>query len=244
MVPGWLHFLSIAALVVGFGCTIVIALDEFRHPQQMWIMNVVWPVVALFGTVVTLAGYFRYGRLASHEKAEKAKRRGENLPSKEQTPFSIMVGKGAAHCGSGCCIGDIAAEWLAFAVPGIAVALGWGSLFNEKIFAVWVLDFVFAFALGIVFQYFTIKPMRNLSVGEGITQAVKADALSLSAWQIGMYAFMAFAQFFIFRAVLHSLLEVNSPEFWFMMQIAMVAGFATAYPVNWWLLRAGIKEKM
>jgi hypothetical protein len=29
-----------------------------------------------------------------------------------------------------------------------------------------------------------------------------------------------------------------------MMQIAMLAGFLTSYPVNWWLLRAGIKEKM
>lgn len=29
-----------------------------------------------------------------------------------------------------------------------------------------------------------------------------------------------------------------------MMQIAMLAGFMTGYPVNWWLLRAGIKEKM
>jgi hypothetical protein len=28
------------------------------------------------------------------------------------------------------------------------------------------------------------------------------------------------------------------------MQIAMVAGFVTAYPVNWWLIKSGIKEKM
>ncbi len=29
-----------------------------------------------------------------------------------------------------------------------------------------------------------------------------------------------------------------------MMQIAMAAGFLTSYPVNWWLLSKGIKEKM
>jgi Domain of unknown function (DUF4396) len=29
-----------------------------------------------------------------------------------------------------------------------------------------------------------------------------------------------------------------------MMQIAMTCGFATAYPVNWGLIRRGIKEKM
>lgn len=29
-----------------------------------------------------------------------------------------------------------------------------------------------------------------------------------------------------------------------MMQIAMSFGFLTSYPVNWWLLRSGLKEKM
>jgi hypothetical protein len=29
-----------------------------------------------------------------------------------------------------------------------------------------------------------------------------------------------------------------------MMQIAMLFGFATSYPINWWLIRAGIKEQM
>lgn len=36
----------------------------------------------------------------------------------------------------------------------------------------------------------------------------------------------------------------TSPVFWFMMQIAMSAGFFTSYPVNWWLLKKGIKEPM
>ena len=37
--------------------------------------------------------------------------------------------------GSGCTVGDLAAEWLAFFVPAIAVWLGYGSVFSEKIFA-------------------------------------------------------------------------------------------------------------
>ena len=103
-----------------------------------------------------------------------------------------------------------------------------------------MVDYLFAFAIGVAFQYFTIKPMRDLSVGDGLIQAVKADALSLTAWQVGMYGWMAIAIFLIFR---HEI-EKTDPVFWFMMQIAMLAGFVTSYPVNWWLLRAGIKEKM
>jgi hypothetical protein len=105
-------------------------------------------------------------------------------------------------------------------------------------------DYLFAYAFGIVFQYFTIAPMRGLSFGQGIVAAIKADTLSLTAWQIGMYGFMAIADFAIFRAGLGVTLQTDTPEFWFMMQIAMMFGFATSYPVNWWLLRSGIKEAM
>jgi hypothetical protein len=154
------------------------------------------------------------------------------------------VAKGTLHCGAGCTLGDIVAEWLCLALPGIAIALGWGRLFAEKMFAVWILDYGLAFLFGLAFQYFTIKPMRNLSAGAGLVQAFKADALSLTAWQVGMYGFMAFASLFIFQHSLKTRLSVNSVEFWFMMQIAMAAGFLTAYPVNWWLIRRGIKEAM
>ena len=207
-------------------------------------MNVVWPVTALFGTVWILWQYFAYGRLASKESVEGAKQRNQDPPNKTKTPFPIMVANGALHCGSGCTIGDICAEWLVFMAPVIAVAFGYGSLFNERIFAVWVVDYLFAYAFGIVFQYFTIAPMRGLSLRQGLWAAVKADTLSLTAWQIGMYGFMAIAYLSIFRDGFGVKLEVDMVEFWFAMQIAMVFGFITSYPVNWRLIRAGLKEKM
>lgn len=244
MIPEWLHWLSIGSLVLGAVCALIIAIDELRHPQHMWIMNVVWPVTALYASLLAIWVYFAYGRLAAHERAHAAMQRGEAMPHRRLTPFPVMVGKGTLHCGSGCTLGDIAAEWLALLVPGIAIWFGWQWLFAERMFAVWVLDYIFAFALGIAFQYFTIKPMRNLSLGRGLSEAIKADTLSLTAWQIGMYGFMAIANFWIFRHLLGASLDVASAEFWFMMQIAMLAGFATAYPVNWWLIQVGIKEAM
>ena len=243
MIPAWLHLLSIISLVAGFVCGVVILIDEVWHPQHMWIMNVVWPVTALFGLGLTLWGYFSYGRLATHQAFAQAKRQGREPPSQAHTPFAAMVGKGAAHCGAGCTLGDICAEWLAFAFPAISLALGWRA-FGDKMFAVWVLDYLFAYAFGILFQYFTIAPMRGLGLWEGLWQAVKADTLSLTAWQVGMYGWMAVASLWLFRDVIGTRLAVDSVELWFMMQIAMLFGFATAYPVNWWLLRAGLKERM
>lgn len=40
--------------------------------------------------------------------------------------------------------------------------------------------------------------------------------------------FMALAHFWIFKHLLDAKLHVTSAEFWFMMQIAMLAGFLTS----------------
>ena len=243
MIPAWLHQLSIGMLVLGVLCALYIAFDVARRPQAMWIMNVVWPLTALFGTVLTTSAYLRYGRLASKDQAVAVGDDGDT-PAKRETPFPMMVAKGTLHCGSGCSLGDIIAEWLAFGVPAVAAWFGWHSLFQEKMFAVWVLDFLCAFVIGVAFQYFSIAPMRHLGLWEGIWQALKADTFSLCAWQVGMYGCMAIAQFWLFGKVIGVRLAVDTPEFWFVMQVAMLAGFVTAYPVNWWLLKAGIKETM
>ncbi len=60
---------------------------------------------------------------------------------------------------------------------------GWLSLFGEKIFGTWGLDYVlaFGFGFGIVFQYLTIKPMKGLSPRAALAAALEADTLSLTA---------------------------------------------------------------
>jgi Sec-independent protein secretion pathway component TatC len=117
---------------------------------------------------------------------------------------------------------------------------GTRHLFGRGIFAAWAVDYVFAFAIGIAFQYFSIKPMKHLTPKPGLVAALKADTLSLRAWQVGMYGWMAVATFLIFGTEL----EKTDPVFWLMMQVAMLAGFLTSYPVSWWLIRKGIKEAM
>ncbi len=244
MIPQWLHSLSIASLAVALLCALAVAFDVYRSRQHMWIMNIVWPTTMLFGSFATAWLYFKYGRLASHDRAMAAMRAEQTPPHRAHTPFHVKVAKGTLHCGSGCSLGDICAEWLLFFVPAFALWFGWKIVFGHKIFAAWIIDYLFAFGFGIAFQYFTIKPMRNLSVGAGLLQAVKVDAASLTAWQIGMYGFMALAHFHVFQHVLGAPLSVDTVEFWFMMQIAMWCGFATSYPMNWWLIRKGIKEAM
>lgn len=219
-------------LVLGGACALGVGICVIRRPERMVVMNVVWPVCALFGSVLVVLAYWQ---LASPAEQKVGRRK---------LPFPAIVAKGALHCGSGCTLGDLVAEWLAFAAPVVATWFGWRWLFAEKTFAVWVLDFILAFLLGIVFQYFAIVPMRGLSFREGVVAALKADTLSLVAWQIGMYGGMALLQFGLFRHTYGHIVAVDTPEFWFAMQLAMIAGFATACPVNWWLIRSGLKEAM
>lgn len=235
--PDWLHTVAVISLMLAALCAVVIAIDETGRRQHMWIMYIVWPLTALFGSVLWLVFYWTCGRGVPRNQAGDGHRH-------TKTAMPVAVAKGASHCGAGCTLGDIIAEWLAFFVPAIAVALGWKSLFAEKMFAVWVLDYLVAFGLGVAFQYFTIKPMRDLSVGGGIVAALKADVASITAWQVGMYGFMAIAQFAWFGPSYGGHAEVNTPEFWFAMQIAMICGFCTAFPVNWLLVHVGLKERM
>jgi hypothetical protein len=230
--PHWIHLLCSTTLVLGMLCAIVIQIDMLSHPPHMAIMARVWPLCALFGTIFVVWLYFRHGR-GDHAAKSKTKPR-----------FPVIVAKGTLHCGAGCTLGDILAEWLAFAVPAVAVACGWHWLFGDETYAVWVLDFFVAFGLGIVFQYFAIMPMRHLPPRKAILAAVKADTLSLVAWQIGMYGFMAYLQFDVFERFFGGQAAVDSVEFWGAMQLAMLGGFVTSYPMNWYLIRAGIKEAM
>jgi len=233
MIPSWLHALAIISLLVGAVSALILFVDVKRHPQHMRIMNVVWPITGLYAGALGLWGYFRFNRNTGHNR--------DHAPGK---PFFATVGVGDTHCGAGCTLGDILSEWFVFFLPATAVWFGYQSIFPDKIFAVWVIDFIFAFVFGIGFQYFTIAPMRGLGFRDGIVAALKSDALTVTAWQIGMYGFMALANFYFFGTLIGVKLKVNTPEFWFMIQIAMMVGFVTAYPMTWWLIRLGIKEQM
>ena len=74
--PGWLHALSVASLLLGGTCSLLLSVQVIRHPQYMAVMNVVWPICALFGTIAVVWASLRYGRLATMEAHHHAKEHG------------------------------------------------------------------------------------------------------------------------------------------------------------------------
>lgn len=218
-----LNATAAACVLLGVGCALLIGLDLVRRPQKMWIMNLVWPLTALYAGPLGLWAYAAIGRRPPPGRPEDR--------HQKKKPFWQSVLTGALHCGAGCTLGDIVAEWLVFATG----ALIFGSRLGTK----FACAFVLAYAAGLFFQFFSIAPMRGLGVRDGLWAAIKADTLSLAAYELGMFAWMTITQRMLFPG-----LAPTSWVFWFMMQAAMLAGLATTYPVNWRLIRSGVKEAM
>jgi len=225
--PPLLTAVCIGLLVLAVACALVVTVDVVRHPPHMRVMAFVWPLTMLFGSVVWLVFYLRRGRATVDGHGRLA---GTAIDT--------------SHCGAGCALGDLVGEFGLVAFPGLGALVGLGTLYRDAVFAGWILDFVVAFVVGIAFQYWSIAPMRGLGLRDGLVAALKADTLSITAWQVGMYGLMALWQFVVFPAAFGGRVGVLTPEFWVAMQLAMVAGFVCSYPVNALLVRRGLKEAM
>ena len=222
--PTWLIWLSIAALAVALASAAYVLYDIVRcRRQMMTIMKWVWPITALYMGPIAIWAYRTLG-LAGQQHQED---RGDSTEPSWRDVF-----KAGTHCGAGCTLGDIVGEWGIF-IMGVTLA-------GVALWPEYIADFLLAYILGIVFQYFSIAPMRGLGVKDGLVAAVKADTLALTAFEVGLFGWMALTSFIFFDHHLHP----DSSVYWFMMQIGMVVGFATSFPMNWWLIKRGLKEKM
>ncbi|HEX2903979.1 MAG TPA: DUF4396 domain-containing protein [Jatrophihabitans sp.] len=228
----WLVVLAWLALGIALACGAWILVDILGrgYRQPMAIMNWVWPVTALYLGPIAVWGYLRWGRPGT-DKWRRAHGGDRAAPDK---PGWASVALGVSHCGAGCTLGDIIAEFGVYLL-GITIA-------GQALLAEYAGDYVLAVLLGLVFQFFAIAPMRGLGLRAGLKAAAQADILSLSAFEVGLFAWMALQALVFFPAPHH--LHPTSPVYWFGMQIGMILGFLTAYPVNVWLIRRGIKEAM
>ncbi|HSR83997.1 MAG TPA: DUF4396 domain-containing protein [Streptosporangiaceae bacterium] len=275
MTPEWLTVVAWIYLSVCFCCAVVVAYDIVvnQRRQQMAIMNVVYPVTALYFGPIALAFYWRWARAPSRSamtamsgamasvEVTAASSRGGDVTHGHGFGHGFGHGGGAAgaaesggrdqptasgargrprwaamaievsHCGSGCALGDVVSE---FAIFWLAVTIAGTTLLAE-----YAGDYVAALAFGILFQYFAIAPMRGLGVRDGLIAATKADFISLTAFEIGLFGWMAIMSYVLFPSP-HQL-ATSSAAFWFLMQIGMIIGFVTSWPANVWLVRRGIK---
>lgn len=229
--------LAIIWIIIGFISAFIILCDVIKHPQQMSIMNAVWPINALWGGPLILWAYFTLGK---HRKMHMKSMKMEKMQMKMEMPpkdskynqFWQGIIVDALHCGAGCSLSDLIGSWIFYYLLSF-------NLFGQKIFGEWLFDYILALLIGVLFQYAAIAPMMQGSTISKLWRAFRIDFWSLTAWQVGMYGWSAIVTF-IFQWHFTPL----QPQFWLMMSIGMACGFITAYPMNWLLVRKGIKSGM
>jgi hypothetical protein len=226
-----LEALAIANIAVSIALMLWSIMDVNRRPLPMRVMQWVWPLTFLWGGLFALAMYLWFGRAPPPDVSdEPGQGQGHG-----RRPMWQSVALGATHCGAGCSLADLLVE-------GGMHMLGLGFVFlGHKIFGNWIIDYAAALVIGVVFQYAALAPMSHEPFTTVTWKAFKSDVLSLSSWQVGMYGWMAIGVFVLFGP---APMEPDRWLFWWMMQVAMLCGFITAYPVNWLLIHSGVKEAM
>jgi Domain of unknown function (DUF4396) len=269
--PDWLTAVAWFYLSVCFCCAGIIAWDIVadRRRQPMGVMNFVYPITALYFGPFALAFYWRWARAGrgmtmphmsmteasvsraampqvaaalagqhtGHGMGDSGGGDGRHDPGSgagRSRPRWVMMATEVSHCGAGCSLGDVISEFVIFAAALTIAGLTLGAEYLG--------DYVLALILGIVFQYFAIAPMRGLGLRDGLIAAAKADFISLTAFEVGLFGWMAIMTFVLFPAP-HNLMP-NAAAFWLLMQVGMMIGFVTSWPANVWLIKRGIKVPM
>jgi Domain of unknown function (DUF4396) len=230
LAPHWFELVAWAALGVGFASALVIAADIvlLRNHQHTAIMNLVFPLTALYMGPIALWLYLARGRRMSLKQMQAKPAERDARDSWWQVSLSDT------HCGAGCALGDIGGEWLVWATA-------WTIGSTADLGPEYILDLPLAWIFGILFQYFAIAPLRG-QVGElaPLGDAIKSDTLSVLSFEVGLFGWMALSHYLIWQPSP----PIDSSSHWFMMQVGMTLGFLTSWPVNRWLLRNGVKEPM
>jgi len=126
------------------------------------------------------------------------------------------------HCLIGCGIGEVA---------GMIIGTGLAFSNTQTIILAVVLGFIFGFILGmrpLLTAGFTfIGAFKQVLIAEGLSIAVMETAEVLTE----VY----------FPGVMQA--HLHDPIFWLGMLLALIAGFLAAFPVNYYMIKSGIKHQ-
>ena len=100
------------------------------------------------------------------------------------------------------------------------------------------MEYVAGFTVGLfVFQALCMKPSTGGSYWGVVKSTLLAQTLSMNALMAGMIPVMV-----ILMSRDMSAMEPSSVRFWGTMSLAFMVGTVMTYPVNWWLVKHGLKH--
>ncbi len=129
-------------------------------------------------------------------------------------------------------------------VAGDGVGILAGAVIASVFHLTKITDIALEYALGFgfgwsIFQALFMRDMAGGSYRRALSGAFFPELLSMNCLMAGMVPVMILAM----KAAPPSR-DPSRPEFWFVMSMALLVGFVTAYPMNWWLVARHLKHGM
>src|SRR5882757_1443795 len=123
---------------------------------------------------------------------------------------------------------------------GIIAGAVLGSVFGIAGLKEVVLEYVLGFAFGwTIFQALFMRDMAGGSYLGALKSTFMSELLSMNLLMTGMMTTMM-----ILRRYVPAADNPLTPNFWFVMSMALLVGFILAYPMNWWLVANHLKHGM
>lgn len=213
----WVWF-ALTALVVA-----CVAYDEFKGaPEQkenslaMKTMRWGWVLLTLYTGPFGFIVYWFLHRAA-----------GRTTPEQSEPPLWEQSVESTIHCvagdATGILIATMVASWLR---PPM----------GEELMA----EYVTGFAVGLfLFQVLCMKSTFDGSYWRAVQGTFLPETLSMNAIMAGMIPVMI-----ILMSRNMSAMAPTSVRFWGTMSLAVVVSAVTTFPVNWWLVKRGLKHGM
>ena len=193
-----------------------VAWDLFARTPEMKVMKWGWILVTLYTGIFGLIVYWFSCREPAPFTHEKF-----IAPLWKQTVGSTI------HCMAG-------------DATGIIVAAAITSILGLPMGIDAVIEYFAGFAFGLfIFQALFMKDMLGGSYWQAVKSSFLPEWLSMNAMMAGMIPVMIILMTRDMRAM-----EPTSLRFWGIMSLATLVGGILAYPVNWWLVKNGLKHGM
>ncbi len=140
----------------------------------------------------------------------------------QQRPTARTAASATVHCLTGCSIGE-------FAGLALGVHLGWPA--TTTMIVATLLAFISGFALTLI----PIMRDRGLSFSQAWKIVWIGETVSITVMEIAM-------NFTDYQMGGMNVTSLADNWFWISFVFALSAGFAAAFPVNWWLLSRNLKN--
>jgi hypothetical protein len=131
------------------------------------------------------------------------------------------------HCVAGDGVGILARA---------VISTTFGLTGNAEVLLEYLLGFGFGWT---IFQALFMRDMVGGSYVRSLATTFIAELLSMNLLMAAIVPTMM-----ILRSVLAPTAGPGTPVFWFVLSMALLAGFIAAYPMNWWLVANHLKHGM